>query len=205
MWPAEGASWLDDITHQCHLDFLSLSDCGVRPAVSVHPHRKKRILGGRVSRRGAWPWQCSLQSGQSGHVCGCVLIGRRWALTVAHCFEGWDEHTHRNWTSFPIILWVMWTGSSRWSLLMTTYYCFAVCVCVCVSSALQAAGGWGSDHLTVSVSVVLWHEDHHSQDALRRLRRRNCGLMHGNICSHMWTKDKLLLETKKLRQIIENE
>uniref|UniRef100_A0A3Q3CVN2 Peptidase S1 domain-containing protein n=1 Tax=Haplochromis burtoni TaxID=8153 RepID=A0A3Q3CVN2_HAPBU len=45
---------------------------------------KKRILGGRVSRRGAWPWQCSLQSGQSGHVCGCVLIARKWALTVAH-------------------------------------------------------------------------------------------------------------------------
>uniref|UniRef100_A0A668A3T8 Corin, serine peptidase n=1 Tax=Myripristis murdjan TaxID=586833 RepID=A0A668A3T8_9TELE len=67
---------------------LSLSDCGLRPAMSAAPHRKKRILGGRVSRRGAWPWQCSLQSGQSGHVCGCVLIGRKWALTVAHCFEG---------------------------------------------------------------------------------------------------------------------
>lgn len=63
-------------------------ECGLRPATGVYPHRKKRILGGRVSRRGAWPWQCSLQSGQSGHVCGCVLIGRRWALTVAHCFEG---------------------------------------------------------------------------------------------------------------------
>uniref|UniRef100_A0A3Q0RB74 Corin, serine peptidase n=1 Tax=Amphilophus citrinellus TaxID=61819 RepID=A0A3Q0RB74_AMPCI len=58
--------------------------------LGIHPHRKKRILGGRVSRRGAWPWQCSLQSGQSGHVCGCVLIARRWALTVAHCFEGAD-------------------------------------------------------------------------------------------------------------------
>ncbi|KAM6908896.1 atrial natriuretic peptide-converting enzyme [Xenentodon cancila] len=66
----------------------SREDCGLRPAVGVHLHRKKRILGGRVSRQGAWPWQCSLQSGQSGHVCGCVLIGRRWALTVAHCFEG---------------------------------------------------------------------------------------------------------------------
>ncbi|XP_013771612.1 atrial natriuretic peptide-converting enzyme [Pundamilia nyererei] len=63
-------------------------ECGLRQAVGLHPHRKKRILGGRVSRRGAWPWQCSLQSGQSGHVCGCVLIARKWALTVAHCFEG---------------------------------------------------------------------------------------------------------------------
>ncbi|KAG7236249.1 hypothetical protein INR49_001165 [Caranx melampygus] len=46
-----------------------------RPACETLPHRKKRILGGRVSRRGAgWPWQCSLQSGQSGHVCGCVLM-----------------------------------------------------------------------------------------------------------------------------------
>ncbi|XP_061566492.1 atrial natriuretic peptide-converting enzyme [Cololabis saira] len=66
----------------------STEDCGLRPAVGVAPHRKRRILGGRVARKGAWPWQCSLQSGHSGHVCGCVLIGRRWALTVAHCFEG---------------------------------------------------------------------------------------------------------------------
>uniref|UniRef100_A0A671WE53 Corin, serine peptidase n=1 Tax=Sparus aurata TaxID=8175 RepID=A0A671WE53_SPAAU len=84
---------LEKRSHACHSRrrvsvLCTKEDCGVRPAVSVHPHRKKRILGGRVSRRGAWPWQCSLQSGQSGHVCGCVLIGRRWALTVAHCFEG---------------------------------------------------------------------------------------------------------------------
>uniref|UniRef100_A0A8P4KHD9 Corin, serine peptidase n=1 Tax=Dicentrarchus labrax TaxID=13489 RepID=A0A8P4KHD9_DICLA len=67
---------------------VCLSECGLRPVLGAYPHRKKRILGGRVSRRGSWPWQCSLQSGQSGHVCGCVLIARRWALTVAHCFEG---------------------------------------------------------------------------------------------------------------------
>uniref|UniRef100_A0A8C6LFN1 Corin, serine peptidase n=1 Tax=Nothobranchius furzeri TaxID=105023 RepID=A0A8C6LFN1_NOTFU len=65
--------------------------CHSRRRVSVlckQSYRRKRILGGRVSRQGAWPWQCSLQSGQSGHVCGCVLIAQRWALTVAHCFEG---------------------------------------------------------------------------------------------------------------------
>ncbi|KAM9836496.1 atrial natriuretic peptide-converting enzyme [Aulostomus maculatus] len=84
---------LEKRSHACHSRrrvsvLCSKEDCGLRPAVGVYPHRKKRILGGHVSRRGAWPWQCSLQSGQSGHVCGCVLIGRRWALTVAHCFEG---------------------------------------------------------------------------------------------------------------------
>ncbi|XP_077158013.1 atrial natriuretic peptide-converting enzyme isoform X1 [Paroedura picta] len=59
-------------------------DCGRRPAARL----SKRILGGRTSRPGRWPWQCSLQSEPSGHICGCVLIGRKWVLTVAHCFEG---------------------------------------------------------------------------------------------------------------------
>ncbi|XP_069057747.1 atrial natriuretic peptide-converting enzyme isoform X2 [Pleurodeles waltl] len=59
-------------------------DCGRRPAARMN----KRILGGRTSRPGLWPWQCSLQSEPSGHICGCVLIGKKWVLTVAHCFEG---------------------------------------------------------------------------------------------------------------------
>ncbi|XP_030047209.1 atrial natriuretic peptide-converting enzyme [Microcaecilia unicolor] len=59
-------------------------DCGRRPAARMN----KRILGGRTSRPGRWPWQCSLQSEPSGHICGCVLIGKKWVLTVAHCFEG---------------------------------------------------------------------------------------------------------------------
>ncbi|XP_058049311.1 atrial natriuretic peptide-converting enzyme isoform X2 [Ahaetulla prasina] len=59
-------------------------DCGRRPAARM----SKRILGGRTSRSGRWPWQCSLQSESSGHICGCVLIAKKWVLTVAHCFEG---------------------------------------------------------------------------------------------------------------------
>ncbi|XP_043917346.1 atrial natriuretic peptide-converting enzyme isoform X2 [Protopterus annectens] len=59
-------------------------DCGRRPAARMN----KRVIGGRTSRPGRWPWQCSLQSDPSGHICGCVLIGKKWALTVAHCFEG---------------------------------------------------------------------------------------------------------------------
>ncbi|XP_066173143.1 atrial natriuretic peptide-converting enzyme isoform X2 [Sylvia atricapilla] len=64
--------------------FCTKEECGRRPAARM----SKRILGGRTSRPGRWPWQCSLQSQPSGHVCGCVLIARRWVLTVAHCFEG---------------------------------------------------------------------------------------------------------------------
>ncbi|KAM3857457.1 atrial natriuretic peptide-converting enzyme [Diretmus argenteus] len=84
---------LEKRSHSCHSRkrvslICAREDCGLRPMVGLSPQRKKRILGGRVSRPGWWPWQCSLQSGQSGHICGCVLIGRRWALTVAHCFEG---------------------------------------------------------------------------------------------------------------------
>uniref|UniRef100_A0A672M9G1 Corin, serine peptidase n=1 Tax=Sinocyclocheilus grahami TaxID=75366 RepID=A0A672M9G1_SINGR len=63
---------------------LCVLECGRRPAARM----VKRILGGRTSRPGRWPWQCSLQSEPSGHICGCVLIGNKWALTVAHCFEG---------------------------------------------------------------------------------------------------------------------
>ncbi|XP_061149819.1 atrial natriuretic peptide-converting enzyme isoform X1 [Syngnathus typhle] len=73
------------------LFLISRPECGLRPAMDARLSRQKRILGGRVARQGAWPWQCSLQSGQSGHVCGCVLIGTKWALTVAHCFEGREK------------------------------------------------------------------------------------------------------------------
>ncbi|MGH0164207.1 UNVERIFIED_CONTAM: hypothetical protein FKN15_047082 [Acipenser sinensis] len=64
-----------------------MQDCGRRPAARM----TKRILGGRTSRPGCWPWQCSMQSDPSGHICGCVLIGKKWLLTVAHCFEGRDN------------------------------------------------------------------------------------------------------------------
>uniref|UniRef100_A0A452T3Z5 Corin, serine peptidase n=1 Tax=Ursus maritimus TaxID=29073 RepID=A0A452T3Z5_URSMA len=55
---------------------------------TLHELLVKGILGGRTSRPGRWPWQCSLQSEPSGHICGCVLIAKKWVLTVAHCFEG---------------------------------------------------------------------------------------------------------------------
>ncbi|XP_072920810.1 atrial natriuretic peptide-converting enzyme isoform X2 [Hemitrygon akajei] len=57
-------------------------DCGQQPKI-----RLRRVLGGRTSRPGRWPWQGSLQIEAGENICGCVLIRRKWVLTVAHCFK----------------------------------------------------------------------------------------------------------------------
>ncbi|CAM9597931.1 unnamed protein product [Lampetra planeri] len=72
------------------------NDCGRRSTSS--PRRmSKRILGGRASREGRWPWQGSLRTALRPHSCGCTLIHRRWALTGAHCFT--RQHDPEAWTA----------------------------------------------------------------------------------------------------------
>jgi len=60
-------------------------DCGQRLAGPGG-----RIVNGRVSQRGSWPWQIAIyKKGKVFHFhCGGALISRRWVLTAAHCFYG---------------------------------------------------------------------------------------------------------------------
>ncbi|KAK6631149.1 hypothetical protein RUM43_014245 [Polyplax serrata] len=51
-----------------------------------------RIINGKKSAQGAWPWQVSLQLlhpkfGLIGHWCGAVLIQPLWIITAAHCIH----------------------------------------------------------------------------------------------------------------------
>ncbi|KAK1890383.1 Sodium/hydrogen exchanger 9B2 [Dissostichus eleginoides] len=215
---------LEKRSHACHSRrrvsvLCSREECGRRPAAGLPPlrqkrilgdvvSRQKRILGGRVSRKGAWPWQCSLQSGPSGHVCGCVLIGRRWALTVAHCFEGregadlWKVVLGLNNLDHP-------GGNSQTrgvkSIVVHPRYNRAVVdydisvvqldseieetefvrpVCLPDISQLPLPDsycfitGWG--HMGNRMSVLLRYEDYNSQNALRRIRSGDRRLLHGN-------------------------
>ena len=46
--------------------------------------RSKRMIGGKVARRQAWPWQVAVVD-RGETICGGVLISSHSLLTAAHC------------------------------------------------------------------------------------------------------------------------
>uniref|UniRef100_A0A8C1L880 Suppression of tumorigenicity 14b n=1 Tax=Cyprinus carpio TaxID=7962 RepID=A0A8C1L880_CYPCA len=55
--------------------------CGIKP------YKSSRIVGGKDSNDGEWPWQVSLHMKTQGHVCGASVISNRWLVTAAHCVQ----------------------------------------------------------------------------------------------------------------------
>ncbi|XP_055290852.1 neurotrypsin isoform X2 [Moschus berezovskii] len=69
------------------------SVCGLR----LLPRRQKRIIGGKNSLRGGWPWQVALRlkssHGDGRLLCGATLLSSCWVLTAAHCFKRYGNST----------------------------------------------------------------------------------------------------------------
>ncbi|XP_056594957.1 suppressor of tumorigenicity 14 protein homolog [Triplophysa dalaica] len=71
--------------------------CGTRP------RKRAKIVGGTDAQVGSWPWQVSLQMERYGHVCGASLVGSRWLISAAHCFQDSDAIKYsdaRSWRAY---------------------------------------------------------------------------------------------------------
>ncbi|KAJ4450266.1 hypothetical protein ANN_01686 [Periplaneta americana] len=99
-------------SHGCTLVPLLFAECGVSGALNRRQPRnvssleQGRIINGKESPKGAWPWQVSLQLlhpkfGFIGHWCGGVLIDPQWILTAAHCI-------HNDIFNLPLA--ILWTA-----------------------------------------------------------------------------------------------
>ncbi|XP_043825508.1 transmembrane protease serine 11B-like [Dromiciops gliroides] len=66
---------------------LFINCCGRRPRLLSDDliTGNYRIVNGKPSKEGEWPWQASLKM-NGEHVCGASLISNKWLVSAAHCF-----------------------------------------------------------------------------------------------------------------------
>ncbi|TRY78992.1 hypothetical protein DNTS_005026 [Danionella cerebrum] len=75
----------------------------LRCGCGTKPRKRAKIVGGTDAQTGSWPWQVSLQMERYGHVCGGSLVGSRWLLSAAHCFQDSDAIKYsdaRSWRAY---------------------------------------------------------------------------------------------------------
>ena len=71
--------------------YAGISECGRRPVVDI---LVGRVVGGRDAFDGQVPWQALVKESHlygllEFRKCGAVLISDKWAITAAHCSNGW--------------------------------------------------------------------------------------------------------------------
>ncbi|KAG8232593.1 hypothetical protein J437_LFUL013132 [Ladona fulva] len=69
------------------------NECGVRPLMKTSGKKAGRIVGGKGSTFGEWPWQVLVRESTwlglfTKNKCGGVLITTRYVMTAAHCQPG---------------------------------------------------------------------------------------------------------------------
>uniref|UniRef100_A0A672Q6G1 Suppressor of tumorigenicity 14 protein homolog n=1 Tax=Sinocyclocheilus grahami TaxID=75366 RepID=A0A672Q6G1_SINGR len=85
--------------------------CGMKP------YKSSRIVGGKDSNDGEWPWQVSLHMKTQGHVCGASVISNRWLVTAAHCVQDNEKFNYSQPDQWEVYLGLLNQGETSKSTL----------------------------------------------------------------------------------------